>query len=234
MDQQSETIATLREQLAALRHQNDALAKELQAIKTFQHLLLGVIDNAPCAVSVRGGDGRLVLVNREVERSLNMDRAQLLGKTEEELFGAAAVAQWADHDRQVIEERRTISSEAVVPGDAGEHTYLSHKFALRDDDDAVSALVSIVMDITAQKRAEADRHALQERVIEAQQTALRELSTPLIPIVDGVVAMPLVGTIDSWRAQMIMEALLEGISNLQAEVAILDITGVRDTRIIHW
>jgi PAS domain S-box-containing protein len=233
MEQHSETIAALNQQLTALRDQNDALAKELQTVKAFQQLLLGVIDNAPCAISVRGADRRLVLVNQEVERSIHMERAQLLGKTEEELFGTAAVAQWADHDRQVVEERRTISSEAVVPGDSGDHIYLSHKFPLTDENGDVCALASIVMDITAQKRAEADRHALQERVIEAQQIALRELSTPLIPIVDGVVAMPLVGTIDSWRAQMIMEALLEGISNLQAEVAILDITGVRvvDTQV---
>jgi rsbT co-antagonist protein RsbR len=233
MAHDNHTSDALHDEIASLRRQNAALTEQLDAIRRHQNLLLGVIDNAPCAISIRDHERRLLLVNREVERSLNMTREQLIGKTEDELFGAESTAAWADHDRQVVEERRTISTEAVVPGDAGERVYLSHKFPLIDPDGTVTALASIVLDISAQKQAEEERRALQERVIEAQQTALRELSTPLIPIVDGVVAMPLVGTIDSLRAQMIMEALLEGISELQAEVAILDITGVRvvDTQV---
>ncbi|HEU5089813.1 MAG TPA: STAS domain-containing protein, partial [Roseiflexaceae bacterium] len=91
----------------------------------------------------------------------------------------------------------------------------------------------ITTNITDQKQVEIERTALQQQVIEAQQAALRELGTPLVPITDGVVAMPLVGAIDSARAQMIMETLLEGIGTLQADVAILDITGVKvvDTQV---
>lgn len=74
-----------------------------------------------------------------------------------------------------------------------------------------------------------------EEVISRQQAVLAELSTPLVPIADGVIAMPLVGAIDSARAQLIMETLLQGISDLQAETAILDITGVRvvDTQVAN-
>jgi rsbT co-antagonist protein RsbR len=88
-------------------------------------------------------------------------------------------------------------------------------------------------DVTKQKRAERERQAMQERIIEAQQATLRELSTPLMPIADGVVVMPLIGTIDTLRAQQIMEALLEGISDHYARFAILDITGVKvvDTQV---
>jgi rsbT co-antagonist protein RsbR len=63
--------------------------------------------------------------------------------------------------------------------------------------------------------------------------AIRELSTPLLPISKHVVVMPLVGTIDSQRAQQVMEALLEGISAYHATTVIVDITGVRvvDTQV---
>jgi anti-anti-sigma regulatory factor len=93
--------------------------------------------------------------------------------------------------------------------------------------------VSTVRDITARKRAEEEQLQLQEQVIDAQRAALRELSTPLMPLTDNVVAMPLVGAIDSARIQQIMETLLEGISDHQAEIAILDITGVQvvDTQV---
>jgi rsbT co-antagonist protein RsbR len=75
--------------------------------------------------------------------------------------------------------------------------------------------------------------ALQEQMIEVQRAALRELSTPLIPLADEVVAMPLIGSIDSGRAQQIIETLLEGVAEHQAEVVILDITGVQmvDTQV---
>ncbi|OAN49717.1 histidine kinase [Chloroflexus islandicus] len=93
----------------------------------------------------------------------------------------------------------------------------------------------IVRDITEQRRVERERQTLvmQEQIIQAQQAIVRELSTPLIPIADGVVAMPLIGAIDSARAQQIMETLLDGVNRYRASVAILDITGVKviDTQI---
>lgn len=87
-------------------------------------------------------------------------------------------------------------------------------------------LSTIGRDLRAQKQAEAERIQLQEEIIRAQQAALHELSTPLIPIVDGVVVMPLIGSVDSRRAQQLVENLLHGVAQLKATTTILDITGV--------
>ena len=65
-----------------------------------------------------------------------------------------------------------------------------------------------------------------EEVIARQQQELLELSTPVVKIWDGVVAVPLIGTLDSARTQVVMENLLERIVQTGASVAIIDITGV--------
>jgi anti-anti-sigma regulatory factor len=79
------------------------------------------------------------------------------------------------------------------------------------------------------------RHSLQDEIILAQQAALQELSTPLMAISDSAMVMPLVGAIDSGRAQQIIETLLEGVSAHRASVAIIDITGVSvvDTQVAN-
>jgi PAS domain S-box-containing protein len=104
---------------------------------------------------------------------------------------------------------------------------------IRNDAGQPLGVASIVRDLREQRRAEEERAALQEQVIASQQAALRELSTPLIPLTNTVMVMPLVGAIDSARAQQIMEVLLEGIALHQAEVVLLDISGVRvvDTQV---
>jgi rsbT co-antagonist protein RsbR len=56
---------------------------------------------------------------------------------------------------------------------------------------------------------------------------VRELSTPLVPLANGVIAMPLIGMIDQARAQEVTQNLLEGIVKYKAHTAILDLTGVR-------
>lgn len=66
----------------------------------------------------------------------------------------------------------------------------------------------------------------QQQVIQRQQEDLMELSTPVISIWDGILVLPLIGTLDSTRTQTIMESLLERIVEYSADVAILDITGV--------
>ncbi len=65
-----------------------------------------------------------------------------------------------------------------------------------------------------------------EEVIQRQQQEMMELSTPVVKLWDGVLALPLIGTLDSERTQVVMENLLQRIVDTGAEVAILDITGV--------
>jgi rsbT co-antagonist protein RsbR len=65
-----------------------------------------------------------------------------------------------------------------------------------------------------------------ESLIVRQQQEIAELSTPVIKLWDGILALPLIGTLDSQRTQVVMENLLESIVQQNAEMAIIDITGV--------
>src|ERR1700677_623780 len=65
-----------------------------------------------------------------------------------------------------------------------------------------------------------------EEVIVRQQREIAELSTPVVKLWDGILALPLIGTLDSQRTQVVMENLLETIISVEAEIAIIDITGV--------
>ena len=65
-----------------------------------------------------------------------------------------------------------------------------------------------------------------DEVVARQRQELMEVSTPIIRLWEGIVAVPLIGTLDSIRSQVVMESLLSGIVDEQAAVAILDITGV--------
>ncbi|MEV5015790.1 STAS domain-containing protein [Streptomyces sp. NPDC053780] len=65
-----------------------------------------------------------------------------------------------------------------------------------------------------------------QALIDRQRLQLLEVATPVIKLWDGVVAVPLIGTLDSARSQVVMETLLESIVEQQARFAILDITGV--------
>lgn len=74
-----------------------------------------------------------------------------------------------------------------------------------------------------------------EKTVSLQKIALQELSASLIPVFEKISVMPLVGTIDTERAKLIMENLLQGVVKHRAEVVLLDITGVPvvDTMVAH-
>jgi rsbT co-antagonist protein RsbR len=65
-----------------------------------------------------------------------------------------------------------------------------------------------------------------EEVINRQQQELLELSTPVIKLWDGILALPMIGTLDSARTQVVMESLLQKIVETESQIAIIDITGV--------
>ncbi|HSH24805.1 MAG TPA: STAS domain-containing protein [Massilibacterium sp.] len=74
-----------------------------------------------------------------------------------------------------------------------------------------------------------------EKQVSLQKLAIKELSAPVIPVFDKISVMPLIGTIDTERAQLMMENLLDGIIEYRSEVVLIDITGVPivDTMVAH-
>lgn len=108
---------------------------------------------------------------------------------------------------------------------------------IRDVQGAITYAMIAFSDITERQMAQEalQQRAAQEELIEAQAQALRELSTPMLAINDSTVVIPLIGTIDSRRAQQVMETLLEGVASYQAATAIVDITGVSvvDTQVAN-
>lgn len=204
-----------------------ALLAENAALRERNDLLNAVIAHSPAVIFAKDQAGRLILHNNKYEQAFPQLAGKLLGKTDHEIVGGAAAEMIIENDRQIREGGVPIEVEEQLPHADGLHTYIAIKFPLFDRNGAVSGLAGIATDITERKRGEEERARLQQQIIDVQRATLSELSTPIVPLADGVIAMPLVGAIDSERARQIMEALLNGLTASRAHTAILDITGVR-------
>lgn len=175
-------------------------------------------------------DGYISAVNEAACHQLGYTRDELLAMTVFDLDPNYPLAAWEAYFAQripiMIEGYHYTKSGHQLPVEisASCMEYNGEEYSL-----------AFVRDLSERRRAEEERAALQAQVIEAQRAALHELSTPLIPVADGVVVMPLIGSMDSARAQQVMETLLEGVATHQASIALLDITGlpIVDTQVAH-
>ncbi|WAS98784.1 PAS domain-containing protein [Nannocystis punicea] len=209
----SPDLATLLAENAALRERNE--------------LLTAVITHCPAVIFVKDTEGRLVVCNRTYERLADAEPGGLIGKTDHDIFGPEAGAQNRTNDLRVCETGAPQEVEELIPQRDGMHVYISVKFPIFDAGGQLYGIGGVATDITERRRAEDERNALQERVIAVQRSVLEELSTPIVPIADNVIALPLIGSIDRDRGRAIMQALLDGIAQHRARAAILDVTGVR-------
>jgi rsbT co-antagonist protein RsbR len=89
---------------------------------------------------------------------------------------------------------------------------------IRNDEEEVTGFVKVCRDLTDRRE--------QEQLMQQQRDEILELSTPVIQVWDKILILPLIGTLDSGRAARLTESLLERIAADQAEVVILDISGV--------
>ena len=154
--------------------------------------------------------------------------SDIVGKTDYEMPWLAQADLYRADDSHVITTGATkLNFEEPQSRPDGTTMWLrTSKIPLLDQAGKVVGVLGMYEDVTAQKQAEQERARLQEDVIRAQQAASAELSTPLLPISERIVVMPLVGSVDSRRAQQVLDTLLHGIATSGVQVAILDITGV--------
>ncbi|HYF62000.1 MAG TPA: PAS domain-containing protein [Herpetosiphonaceae bacterium] len=101
----------------------------------------------------------------------------------------------------------------------------SHSTVICNADGIPIGMRGVTLDITDRKFVEEKNQQLTQE-IERQVSTLDELSTPLIPILDHVLVMPLIGAMDTQRIKNIIDALLQGVMHHQARIAIIDITGI--------
>ncbi|WP_437720127.1 PAS domain S-box protein [Sorangium sp. So ce861] len=204
--------------ITAQRH----LASAQAELRDFQAL----VDSAPDGVCMASQEGAIFYANQAFramtghgDGTLGMRLSDLYVEEQDPLSGIV---------QRCFERGSWQGTLGLAQRDGGTLPCQVSMVALAGESGRPPALATIARDLTPLREAELERLALQEQVIQAQQATLRELSTPLVPLAEGVVAMPLIGTLDSTRAQQAMEKLLDGIVQHQFHTAILDVTGVKD------
>ncbi|XXX72539.1 PAS domain-containing protein [Sorangium sp. So ce134] len=191
-------------------------------------LLQAFLEHMPAMMFAKDSDSRYVVANAQFDRFMGMGPQSITGKRDQDILPEAIVAQVKAADDEVRSTGVATAFEESVPHPTeGMKQFYSVKFPVQGPGIPAGTVGGAAIDITAIKQAEAERQEAQQAIIAAQQATIRELATPLMPIADGVLVMPLIGTLDPERASRIIEALLDGVGAHRATIAIIDITGVR-------
>ncbi|HEY0138356.1 MAG TPA: PAS domain S-box protein [Nannocystis sp.] len=185
-----------------------------------------LLDLAHDAIVVCRLDGTITYWNRGAERMLGYTRDEAVGRHASELLRSVLPVPIADIQRAFATQGYW-EGEVIHTSRDGEEVIVASRGVLRRGEaDTADSVLVIDTDITARKRAEQAEHRRQQEIIRAQAQAIEELSTPLIPITDEILVMPIIGMLDSIRAQQVMHTLLSGLAASRGKFAILDITGV--------
>lgn len=196
------------------------LAEELAASTVTKEYVGNIIESMSDLLLVADGEGRIRTVNQSACDLAGLPREELLSRSIDALFeGLSAADLIAGGGARDQERSCRVEGGASVP--------VSFSAAvMRDKNGAPEGIVCVARDLTEAKRSEEERWRLGEAV-QRQAIILEELSTPLIPITDEILVMPLIGTVDEQRSAQILDALLQGVTARRARVAILDITGIK-------
>jgi PAS domain S-box-containing protein len=171
--------------------------------------------------------GRVVDLNLAAEREYGWSRGEFVGEPIKRIVPADRHAQADELLRRCLDGETLRNVEGVRVSKAGDEiTVLLTLSLLKDDAGGAMAIASYAKDITDLRRLEAAQKTQREEVIAAQAAALSQLSTPVTELWHGILLLPVVGIVDSRRAQDIMNAILEKISEAQATRFIVDISGV--------
>ncbi len=145
----------------ALNEKIDELNKEIRerkrteaALRRSENLLSGVIENATAVIYIKSIQGKYIFVNRHYEELFNTKLNEVLGKTDFDFFPAEAAEILRINDANVVNSGSEFRCEEIIPLEDGNHTYLSIKFPLFNENDELYAVCGVSTDITPMKQAE--------------------------------------------------------------------------------
>lgn len=152
---------TARARERQLRLSNRSLEAEVAERKSAQELLResqqrlsAILDNSFAVIYLKDAQGRYLLVNRRYETLFHVERDNVLGKTDRDIFPPLVAAAFRANDERALRSLDALTIEEIAPQDDGLHTFISVKFPLRDTDGTAYGVCGISTDITERKRAE--------------------------------------------------------------------------------
>lgn len=197
-------------------------------------LLQAAIDAIPDPLFVKDLQHRWVACNQALSNLLGgLPREKIIGYTDADYIPREQYEVFWQVDDAVIATGKAHENEEVIAlADGIARTLWTRKFPVKDADERIIGVCVLVIDITASKQRQLELERLaaelaqQQRIIETQAAMLEEIGTPVIQVRDKILLIPLIGTLDSRRASHVVDTVLHAINRANAQVIILDITGV--------
>ncbi|WAS94628.1 STAS domain-containing protein [Nannocystis punicea] len=196
-------------------HDITAREREFRRRGLESKMLGALLDNLDLVVCSIDKQGVFASQQGKALQTVGLSPGQFVGQNYFDLFGGTEAGDAT---------RRAMNGEAqlAVPSEVYGVHWLSWTLPIEDSELSV---ISVSLDVTDTKRNELELRAKLD-LIERQQQVIRELSTPIIEVWDGVLTLPIVGLVDTVRTAEIMDNLLQAVTRSRAKFAILDLTGV--------
>lgn len=195
------------------------MAEELAENAVSREYVDNVFQSIVEPIVVVGPTGHITTVNRAFAKLCEASAEDLVDQPLGQVLGQLTLTEVLAHGQIAIEESPLRTSHgAMLPVSIAAS-------AMKSKMDELQGYVLVLRDLREPRRIEAERLQLRDAV-QRQTILLEELSTPLIPISDEIVVIPLIGTLDSERAKQMSGTLLHSVVACRARVAIIDVTGV--------
>ncbi|WP_437911342.1 PAS domain S-box protein [Sorangium sp. So ce302] len=196
---------TERTEQARRHHQREVI---LQAITQSLPIIVWAIDR----------EGIFTCHEGKALEGIGLQQGAHLGKNVFDLYASNP------HGCEVL--RRALAGEASHSESLTHGVFWDNwEVPMRDEQGEVFSVVGFTLDISKPKNTEQELRSRLE-LIERQQRVIRDLSTPIIQVWDGVLTLPMIGVLDSARTAEVMDTLLDAIVRTGSRFAILDLTGV--------
>ena len=188
------------------------------------NLLNALLENIPDRIYFKDKESRFLEISKSKAEGTGLSREEFKGKTDFDFYSKEQAKIMREDEVKIMETGKRVVDkiQKIVMPDGKEKWYSVNKVPFYDKEGNIIGTLGISRDVTRLKILELEK----EKKLEAQREELEVLSTPVIDVWEGILAVPVLGILDSDRASRVSEALLNRIVETRAWAAIVDISGI--------